>query len=220
VSQQSAVSRNLRFSRGARTATGDQYSRFVAAMKRALPAIAVALLLLVALWPRVELSLRPMADLPRLDPRQARDLRMLDARYTGIDRRNRPFVLTADAAQQMSADVNDLVGLEGPKGDLSPEGAGWSEVSAYAGTYQPKTQILDLFGNVAIFSERGDEFHTDVARMDLANNTSEGHEPVTGQGPFGHIEAEGFRTLDRGDTIFFTGHAHVELAPRSKTTAK
>jgi lipopolysaccharide export system protein LptC len=189
-------------------------------MKRALPAIAVALLLLVALWPRVELSLRPISNLPRLDPREARDLRMLNARYTGRDRQNRPFVLTAESARQMSADINDLVGLEGPNGDLNSAGPGWSEVSAYAGTYEPRTQILDLFGNVALFSDRGDEFHTDVARMDLANNTSEGHEPVTGQGPFGHIEAEGFRTLDHGDTIVFTGHAHVELVPHAKTAAK
>jgi len=198
----------------------DSYSRFVAAAKRLLPLIALGLVVLVAVWPRLETRLDRLSSILKVDPRLAHDLRMLNARFTGIDRENRPYVLTADAAEQLSNDVNDLIGLEGPKADLTTRDGGWLEASSYTGTYQPQSKTLDLFGNVALFADRGDEFHTDSARVDLAHSTAEGQEHVSGQGPFGHVDAAGFRVLDRGATIVFTGKTDLWLEPRARTGTK
>jgi len=194
----------------------DSYSRFVATAKRLLPLIALALLALIAVWPRLDIRLDGLGVIPKLDPRLAHDLRMLNARFTGIDRENRPYVVTADAAEQFSNDVNDLIGLEGPKADLTTQSGGWFEASSFTGTYQPQSKTLDLFGNVALFADRGDEFHTDSARVDLAHSTAEGREHVTGQGPFGHVNAAGFRVLDRGATIIFTGKTDLYLEPHAR----
>jgi lipopolysaccharide export system protein LptC len=214
VTQISQIS--ARFVRETRRSHYDLHSRFVATAKRLLPLIAVGLLALVAVWPRLDLNLGHLGALPRVDPRLAHDLRMLHARYTGVDRDNRPFILTADAAEQMSGDINDLVGLEGPKADFTSTGGGWVEVSAYTGTYEPQSQILNLFGNVALYADRGDEFHTDSARVDLVHNTAESNDHVTGQGPFGHVTAQGLRVLDRGATVIFTGHADLVLESGAK----
>jgi lipopolysaccharide export system protein LptC len=189
----------------------DAYSRFVATARRLLPLLAAGLLILVLVWPRLDIHFDRFGMVPKLDPRLAHDLRMLNAHYSGIDRDNRPYVLTADAAEQLSNDINDLIGLEGPKADLTTQRGGWFEASSYTGTYQPQTKLLDLFGDVALFADRGDEFHTDSARVDLANNTAQGNEHVRGQGPFGQVEADGFRILDRGATVIFTGHADLVL---------
>src|SRR5690348_141304 len=76
-----------------------RYSRFVGLAKRVLPGFAVLLLLLVAIWPHMQTEIAHVHfTLPRLDPREAQDLRMVNARYTGIDRDGRPFVVTADVA--------------------------------------------------------------------------------------------------------------------------
>ena len=48
----------------------------------------------------------------------------------------------------------------------------------------------------------------------MAAGTAEGDDPVTGQGPFGNVTAEGFRILDRGDTIVFKGRTKLEIRPR------
>jgi lipopolysaccharide export system protein LptC len=197
-----------------RIAFDRRYSRFVSLAKRVLPGIAVALLALVAAWPRLQTEIEQMHFmLPRLDPREAQDLRMVNARFTGVDRQNRPFVLTAETARQ-NPSADQLVALEGPKGDLTSTSGSWFELSSYTGLYQPQTQLLDLFGDVQLFQDKGNEFHTDSAHIDMANGTAEGHEKIEGQGPFGHITAEGFRILNRGDIIIFTGHAHLELLPR------
>lgn len=191
----------------------DRYSRFVGTAKRLLPLLAVGLLILVAVWPRLDLHFDGLSLVPKTDPRLAHDLRMLHTHYSGVDRQNRPFVVTADAAEQLSNDINDLIGLEDPKADMTTARGGWFESSAYTGTYQPQSKLLDLFGEVALYNDRGDEFHTDSARVDMAHSTAQGDERITGQGPFGHVVGDGFRVLDRGATVIFTGHANLVLEP-------
>lgn len=195
---------------------GRGYSRFVNLTKWILPGIALALLLLVAAWPRLHEALQTVRLPPlHLDPGEARNLSMVKARYTGTDRQNRPFTVTADVAHQMPK-ADGLISLDAPKADMTTASGNWLEVNAYTGVYQPQSQLLDLFGNVSLFQDRGNEFHSDSAHVNMAAGTAEGHEPVEGQGPFGHVTADGFRILDRGDTIIFTGHATLELLPHQK----
>src|SRR6185312_11930681 len=140
-----------------------------------LPAVAIALLLLVVAWPRLQAGLDHLRlSFTRLDLSDARDLRMVNARFSGIDKRHRPFTLTADVARQMP-ERNDLMALEGPKGDITLQNGAWLALTAYTGVYLTQGQLLDLFGD---------------------------------------ITSEGFRLLDHGQTIIFTGKAKLHIAPR------
>ncbi len=47
-----------------------------------------------------------------------------------------------------------------------------------------------------------------------------GEEHVSGQGPFGHVEAAGFRVLDRGATIIFTGKTDLYLEPNARKASQ
>jgi lipopolysaccharide export system protein LptC len=192
-----------------------RYSRFVAVMKLALPAAAVALLLLVAIWPRIQSAIERLHRLPRIDLSQARDLRMVNLHYSGRDRHNRPFTVTADAARQRP-EVDDLVELEGPKADMTTDNDTWLALTAYSGIYRPQSQLLDLFGAVELFQDKGNEFKTDSAHIDMANGSAEGDDQIEGHGSFGTIEAEGFRIKNQGDIITFTGKARLVLEPHTK----
>ncbi|HEV3177852.1 MAG TPA: LPS export ABC transporter periplasmic protein LptC [Stellaceae bacterium] len=189
-----------------------RYSRFVAWMKLALPTAAVALLLLVAVWPRIQSAVERLHKLPRIDLSQARDLRMVNLHYSGKDRHDRPFTVTADAARQRP-EVDDLVELEGPKADMTTQNDTWLALTAYSGVYRPQSQLLDLFGNVELFQDKGNEFKTDSAHIDMAKGSADGADPIEGHGSFGTIEAEGFRIENQGDIIIFTGKARLLLEP-------
>ncbi|HEV8680028.1 MAG TPA: hypothetical protein VGQ90_11690, partial [Stellaceae bacterium] len=79
-----------------------RHSRRVALLKRVLPAIGFALLLLIALWPELApLWNRMRLAFPAIDLREARELRMIAPRYAGIDRLGRPFVVTAKLGLQV-----------------------------------------------------------------------------------------------------------------------
>lgn len=196
-----------------------RYSRFVGIAKRILPATALALLLLVAVWPRIQGAIDGMhfARMPKIDVSQARQVRMVDPHYTGVDRDNRPFVVTADAASQMPR-VDDAISLDAPKADLTTNTGNWDELTAYVGLYQPQQQRLDLFGNVELYQDKGNALHSDSVTINMAQGTAVSHDPVEGDGTFGHVKAQGLRILDRGQTMIFTGHASLDLNARQKAT--
>ncbi|HEY3920283.1 MAG TPA: LPS export ABC transporter periplasmic protein LptC [Stellaceae bacterium] len=192
------------------------HSRFVQRSKWILPGLAVSLLLLVGTWPEIKATIdRLHFTLPKIDLSEARNLRMVSPRYTGIDKQNRPYVLTAAAATEASGS-SDLISLDAPRADMTTNSGNWVQVTGYTGTYQPQPQLLDLYGDVMLYQDRGNEFHTDSARLDIANSTAAGDQPVTGHGPFGHVTAQGFTMYDRGAVIDFTGKTYLTLLPRPK----
>jgi lipopolysaccharide export system protein LptC len=195
---------------------GRRHTRFVQRTKWTLPAIAAALLLLVGVWPEFGSVFQRMRfGGAHIDLSEARKLRMVNPRYTGTDRQGRPYYLTAAAATQVPHS-NDLVTLDAPKADLTTGSGNWVEISGDAGTYQTQPQLLDLHGNVLLYQDRGNEFHTDSARIDVLHGTAQGNDAVTGQGPFGHVKAQGFTIYNHGDIVVFNGKTNLTLLPRAK----
>jgi lipopolysaccharide export system protein LptC len=189
----------------------DRYSRRVALLKRLLPMLGLTLLILVGTWPR----LRPLLESVRLgfaviDLREARELRMLHPRYAGVDRFNRPYVVTAAIGRQVP-NRDDLMSLERPRAEMTLRRGATVVVTAVTAVYQSQAQLLDLFEDVNLVHENGTRFVTKTAHVDVSADTAEGHDPVSGRGPSGDIDAQGFRILDKGDTIIFTGKSNLLL---------
>jgi lipopolysaccharide export system protein LptC len=189
----------------------DRYSRAVAFLKRVLPAIGAALLLLVAAWPRLAPLLESARlKLPVIDLREARELTMIHPRYAGTDRLNRPYVITAAVGHQLP-NRSDLMSLDSPRAVTVGHGGAKIVLTAATAIYQSQSQLLDLFDNVTLTHQNGTRFVTQRAHANLANNTAEGHVPIEGHGPSGDIWGQGFRIIDRGDTITFTGQSRAIL---------
>jgi lipopolysaccharide export system protein LptC len=198
---------------------GNPYSRRVALLKRALPALGVLLLLLIAVWPRLApIWERMRFAFPAIDLREARELRMLNPRYAGTDRLGRPYIVTAAVGHQVP-DRQDLMSLEGARAEMKSHSGAEVVVTGDTGIYQSQTQLLDLFGNVTLTHENGTRFVTQRARLDAAHNTAEGNDPVEGHGPSGDITAQGFRIYDKGDTVIFTGKSETLFRGAKMTAA-
>jgi lipopolysaccharide export system protein LptC len=197
-----------------------RHSRRVAMLKRVLPVTGLALLLLVAVWPRLApLWERMRLAFPAIDLREARELRMINPRYAGADRLGRPFVVTAAIGRQVP-DRQDLMSLEMPRADVKTQRGADIVVTAATGIYQSQAQLLDLFGDVTLVHQNGTSFVTDSARVDVAGNAAEGSDPVVGHGPSGDVKAQGFRVVDRGDTIIFTGRSDLLLRSARPSSEK
>ncbi|HEX4184717.1 MAG TPA: LPS export ABC transporter periplasmic protein LptC [Stellaceae bacterium] len=187
----------------------DRYSRRVAFLKRALPAIGVTLLLLVAGWSRLPPLLESVRlGFPAIDLREARELRMVNPRYGGLDRDNRPYVVTAAIGRQVP-DRNDVMALERPKAVMTAHDGASIVLTAATGIYQSQAQLLDLFGDVNLVHENGTRFVTQRAHANLSDNSAEGHDPVEGHGPSGDIAGQGFRILSKGETIVFNDESDL-----------
>lgn len=189
----------------------DRYSRRVALLRLLLPALGVALLLLVAAWPRLGPLLESVRlAVPAIDLRAARELTMVDPRYDGLDRRNRPYSVTAAVARQIP-DRNDLLALKLPKAHMMMAHGDPVVITAAVGMYQSQAQLLDLSGGVDLVRRDGTRFRTATAHLNFADNTADGHDNVVGQGPQGDVTGQGFKIRDKGDTVIFTGKSTLFL---------
>ena len=195
------------------------YSRFVTLMKIRLPASALALAGLVVLWPQMQVSDKGFGPgVANGNPQDADNLRMVNARFAGINKSTLPYTVTAPLAVQDSPGADEIE-LTNPKTDITLEDGSWLAITADRGTYFQSRQTLDLFGMVNLFHDSGYEFQSTRAHIDLIAGTAEGDEPVTGQGTFGELTAEGFRISDKGKSILFTGNAKLVIYPRDRRPA-
>ncbi len=189
------------------------YSQFVVLMKFALPVVALILIALVVAWPHLQTEdLRFRIGFAALKASEAEDPSMVNPRYLGTDTDNQPYTVTADLARKLG-EKSTNVELEMPKADLGLEDGTWMVLTAKQGVYGRGEKILDLEGNVVLYHDSGYEFLTEKAKIDLNTSVATGKVPVVGQGPFGELQAQGFRLVDKGKTIYFTGKSRVVLYP-------
>lgn len=206
--------------RAPRMSMRDHYSIFVGFMKVLLPALAAALMLLVVAWPQFTVDDGGFRlSVSKLAPDQADSLTMLNARFDGLDEKDRPYMLTADMATQSDRE-KDRIDLELPKADITLQDGAWLALTARQGLYRRESQMLDLSGSVSLFHDQGFELLTESAQVDLDRGTVSGNQPIQGQGEMGLIEAEGFRVYDRGARILFTGKSHMVIYPSEEAAPR
>jgi lipopolysaccharide export system protein LptC len=189
------------------------YSRFATWMKVLLPLVALVPLVLVVAWPYLDkVDSRFRIGFAALKLREAASPRMVNPRYVGLDKDQRPFSVTADLASDDTGTAS-VISLEMPKADLTLGDGSWLVLTSEAGVYSRDAQDLSLAGDVTLLHDSGYEIRTAAADIDLAQGMAAGNEPVTGHGPFGDLRSEGFRLRDKGKVITFTGKAHLTLYP-------
>ncbi|QJE71998.1 LPS export ABC transporter periplasmic protein LptC [Aerophototrophica crusticola] len=181
------------------------HTRAVNTAKVALPALAALVLLLVGAWPLVTGDHETRKAGP-----ESGELEMVDARYVGTDQTARPFEVRANRVVQ-TGQGGKLVELVEPQAEITLQGGDWLSITAERGRYDQTSGHLSLEGKVQFFHDGGYEFLTDQAELDTTKGLAWGDRPVRGQGPFGDIDAGGFRIVDDGNTIVFTGKARLRL---------
>lgn len=186
-------------------------SRLVAFMKLVLPAAALAIVALTFAWPQLLPDQREIriGDV-QMTGINVDGLVMDNPRFVGTDAEQRPYQVTAASASQRGR-ADQLVYLRDPKADILMRNSGWVAMAAQSGIYDKKAETVDLSGGVTLFYDRGYQFESQSARVDMRAGTAEGRQPVIGHGEGGRIEGEGFRLFDRGARIIFTGKARAVL---------
>lgn len=187
-------------------------SRFVGLMKVALPLFGMILLALVIAWPQIYkrdggFSLS-FADVDVGDG----GLAMMKARFRGVDSQNRPYYVTADTATQEPGDMK-LIALDRVTADLTLSDGSWVGLSANTGLYNQREQTLMLRGDIAVFSDKGYEFHGDTAEVDMNAGSVVTDDKVRGQGPLGLLYADSMRIWDKGARYEFIGRVRTTIHP-------
>jgi lipopolysaccharide export system protein LptC len=182
----------------------------VRAAKWLLPAAALALLATVALWPEFDSAEdRGRVAFRRATQAQPDSARVVEPRYQGVDEQNRPYTVTAASAAQQGS--SNLVDMDQPKADVTLGDDGWVMLEARHGLHDRDRNWLDLDGDVTLWHANGTTMTTDRAAIDIKAGAASGDAPVAAQGPFGTLTSDGFRLIDRGRVVIFTGKARAVL---------
>ena len=110
--------------------------------------------------------------------------------------------------------------LQAPVAEIKLRSGAQVWANSISAIYQSQASMIDMFGDVTVTHQDGTRFVTASARVNAAQNAAEGNDPVAGHGPAGEIKAQGFRIIDKGDTIIFTGRADMLLNGARRTVAK
>ena len=182
-------------------------------MRIALPLVAVAIVVLVVAWP--QLTEKPKNFFLRVSNMTTTETgtqQIINARFTGTDSNSRPYSITADTASQLKNSPNTIE-LAFPKADITLESGAWLALSAETGKFSRKDQVLSLQGEVNVFHDSGYELRTAAADIFMGQGIAAGTKPVSGQGPLGTVQSTGFRILDSGRRVLFTGNSRLILHP-------
>lgn len=201
---------------GRRTPHGGTYSRFVRLMKFLLPFLALGLVALIVIWPRIkgEDGFRIGFSSVRLSGTVEPGVD--NARFMGTDDNRQAYSVTADMARM---DADGLVKMIMPKADLTLDDGTWLVLTADDGRFYENEQRLELEGNVNLFHDTGYEMLTRELELNLRTSVATSKTKVVGHGPFGELNSSGLKLIDKGRVMFFTGPAKLNLYPaQSKGT--
>jgi lipopolysaccharide export system protein LptC len=197
-----------RLAAGPRTGTyTPTYTRLVRRLRIILPVVGLLTIAIVALWPRI----REEFNRPTETSQEERQARMVNGRFVGSDVHGRPYTVTYDSAQQPPG--GGPVDMVNPIAELTLQNGHWVAVKADRGRYDQAAGLIDLSGHVELFHDEGYRFTTERAHVEFPKNLVWGDLAVEGRGPKGEIFARGFRVINNGDAITFTGAGRLILRP-------
>ena len=129
----------------------------VTATKWLLPVLALALLSSIALWPELDRATDQARVAFRRLAGTVDGAHLRDARYHGVDEKNRPYTITATTAVEVGPDRIDLTL---PKGDVTLDSGTWLMVEAKQGVFIQRQNMLDLSGDVLLYRDDGTTMRT------------------------------------------------------------
>ncbi len=206
-----AAASRLRQAPGARALIRRRFT--IRLTKYLLPAVALALLTAIALWPEFDRATERARISFRRIVAEIEGATMVEPRYRGVDERNRPYTVTAEKARQASKDRIDLTA---PKADITMEDGRWLMLQSRKGVYIQSDNHLDLSEDVTLYRDDGTTMTTATASIDLKAGAALSDDPVHVEGPFGVIDAQGFAVIDKGEAVHFTGPARAVLNGASR----
>ena len=179
--------------------------------KLVLPTVATLVILLLIFWSQSNLQeSRFRIGVTELAPQDIDNMKMVNLRFDGMDKQDRPFSITADIASQ-NKDLEGVIDLVEPRADITLADGAWVALMAGDGHYDRDSSGLSLGGGVNVFHDKGFEMSTEAVDVDLETGTAVSDTATSGQGPAGFLNAAGFRLENDGKRVFLTGPAQLNL---------
>lgn len=166
----------------------------------------------LVLWPLLGTKTGIKTDIrtPIVTQEVLEQRRVVHPQYLSTDSHERPYKLTADYGEQKDAQT---FFLSNPEIRFILSAGNVVILRADTGLLDQEHATLKLRDNVVLRHQTGHALYTASADIDLRLGNAEGHDPVSGDGPMGALQAKGFRLYNGGEKIVFLGNGTLTIIP-------
>jgi lipopolysaccharide export system protein LptC len=151
---------------------------------------------------KVESNVREEKSDPSAAAPSDKEVTVSHSRFTGFDKEQQPFTVTASNATQDEKDKN-RVQLEEVEAQLKRKSGTNVAIRSQNAQYDAKSKIIELEGNVTIVSEDGFVAKMENARVNIGEHRLRSDVPVEVVSPSGVIRSNGMEIIDDGARILF-----------------
>lgn len=191
-----------------------RYTSIVTVSKYSLIAVAALLLLMVFIVPLLhDDDTGARLVFTDVEVTEAREPRMTNPRFQGVDANGRPYNVNARMAEQQEDGTVLLTSIEA---DMTLANGSWLAFNGETGIFDPEADTLKLPQNVEIYHDTGYDVRTSDVFLDLGRSQAHGERRVEGQGPLGTLTASGFRVDSKAGRIVFSPDVTVVLHPKGQ----
>lgn len=143
------------------------------------------------------------------------NLRMVNPKLEGADKKSGKYVIGADYADQDVKNPN-LIKLHAIKADLAALDGGWSRMRATRGRFDNKTGRLVMQDKIDIATSSGITGALTHATLDTKNQIIRSHRPVSFVLPNGTVKANALTFYSAKHTLTFRGKVNVHIVRPKK----
>lgn len=196
---------------------GSPHDKVMALLKWLLPALALAVLATIVIWPLTKISEFSFLLAKDKVGVAAERLRIDHAVYRGETEKGEAFTISAAGAVQKRSAVA-IVELMRLKATLQMA-EGPAVVTAPSGRYFMETDKLQVTGPVRLDSAAGYTLDSDTVDIDLNTRQVVTDKPVTGTLPIGSFSAGRLEGDIQGRRLVMEGGAHLRIRGRTGRAA-
>jgi lipopolysaccharide export system protein LptC len=193
-------------------ASANRHSRLVAILRKGLPVFAVLVLVSYFISSQLGVSVNVGDMTASIDGLEIADgnLRMVNPKLKGADKKNGKYVIGADYADQ---DIKNpkIIKLHVIKAELSSPDGGWSRMDSARGIFDSTAERLVMQDKINVATSSGITGELMHATLDTKTQTLRSHRPVVFNLTGGSVKANALTFRSADSTLTFRGKVLVHI---------
>lgn len=194
------------------------HSKLVSRLRYGLPVAALATLGLYFYSPQIHITIGDLDASVAGVVIEKGNLKMLNPKLEGVNDKQGTYVVTAKYAEQKVSNP-DLIHLTDLASDMKDSSKGWSRLTSPKGTFETKTEKLQLFGDIRVAQSNGMTARLTRADIDMKTQLVTSGEPVKVNFPSGKLDSLTMRIDMDTKRATFKGDVQVHLEQQNKPAA-
>lgn len=191
------------------------HSKLVRGLRYALPVLAVGIFGLYFLSPEIQVSIGDMEASVSGVVIEKGNLRMVKPKLEGVNDKQGAYTVTAKYAEQAVSNP-DFIHLTGLSAEIDNPGKGWSRLTAPKGTFETKTEKLELMGDIRVAQSGGMRARLTRADVDMKSQLVVSNEPVKVDFTNGKLDSRTMRLDMDAKRVGFNGDVRVRLEQKDE----